>query len=204
MKLYHFPSPNPQKITFALHELELECEIVPVDLTKGEQRKPELLALNPFGRVPVLVDGDLKLWESHAILAYLGEKTGKLWPATAAGRADALRWLFFLSGHISPSATDLVFNRIASKVLGIPGDQDAIARAEKALPGVIGIVEGQLARGRWILGNEFSLVDCAYTPYLNAIEKAGFGYGDFPKVQSYLDACRARPAWKQTPKAPGL
>jgi glutathione S-transferase len=204
MKLYHFPSPNPQKISFALHELGLECEIVPVDLTKGEQRKPEFLALNPFGRVPVLVDGDLKLWESHAILAYLGDKTSKLWPTTAAGRGDALRWLFFLSGHISPSATDLVFNRIAVKLLGIPGDQDAIARGEKALPGVIGIVEGQLAKGKWMLGNEFSLVDCAYTPVLNALEKAGFGYRDFPKVQAYADACRSRPAWKETPKVPGL
>jgi glutathione S-transferase len=204
MKLYHFPSPNPQKISFALHELGLECEIVPVDLTKGEQRKPEFLALNPFGRVPVLVDGDLKLWESHAILAYLGDKTGKLWPTTAAGRADALRWLFFLSGHISPSATDLVFNRIAVKLLGIPGDQDAIARGEKALPGVIGIVGGQLAKGKWMLGNEFSLVDCAYTPVLNAIEKAGFGYRDFPKVQAYVDECRSRSAWKETPKVPGL
>src|SRR6516164_3388509 len=104
MKLYHFPSPNPQKVTFALHELGLECEIVPVDLSKGEQRTPQFLALNPFGRVPVLVDGDVTLWESHAILAYLGEKTGKLWPTTAAGRADALRWLFFLAGHISPAA----------------------------------------------------------------------------------------------------
>jgi len=204
MQLYHFPSPNPQKVTFALHELGLECEIVPVDLAKGEQRKPEYLAINPFGRVPTLVDGDLKLWESHAILSYLGEKTGKLWPTSATGRANALRWLFFLSGHISPSATDLAFNRLAAKVLGIPSDQDAIARAEKALPGVIGIVEGQLARSQWMLGNEFSLVDCAYTPYLNAIEKAGFGYSDFPKVQAYLDVCRARPAWKQTPKVPGL
>jgi len=204
MQLYHFPSPNPQKVTFALHELGLECEIVPVDLAKGEQRKPEYLAINPFGRVPTLVDGDLKLWESHAILSYLGEKTGKLWPTSATGRANALRWLFFLSGHISPSATDLAFNRLAAKVLGIPSDQNAIARAEKALPGVIGIVEGQLARGQWMLGNEFSLVDCAYTPYLNAIEKAGFGYSDFPKVQAYLDACRARPAWMQTPKVPGL
>jgi glutathione S-transferase len=53
MKLYHFPSPNPQKVTFALHELGLECEIVAVDLTKGEHRQPEFLALNPFGRVPV-------------------------------------------------------------------------------------------------------------------------------------------------------
>src|SRR6266851_1229692 len=72
MKLYHFPSPNPQKVTFALGELGLEYEMVPVDLAKGEQRKPEFLAINPFGRVPVLVDGDLTLWDSHAILAYLG------------------------------------------------------------------------------------------------------------------------------------
>jgi glutathione S-transferase len=204
MKLYHFPSPNPQKITFALHELGLECELVPVDLSKGEQRGSQFLALNPFGRVPVLVDDGLMLWESHAILAYLGEKTGKLWPTTAAGRADALRWMFFLAQHISPSATDLAFNRIAVKLLGIPGDQDAIARGEKALPGVIGIIEGQLAKGKWMLSNEFSLVDCDYTPVLNVIEKAGFSYRDFPKVQAYLDACRSRPAWQKTPRLPGL
>jgi glutathione S-transferase len=82
MKLYHFPSPNPQKVTFALKELGLDCEIVPVDLAKGEQRQPDFLALNPFGRVPVLTDGDLTITESHAILAYLGEKTGRLWPST--------------------------------------------------------------------------------------------------------------------------
>src|SRR5216684_8296645 len=133
MKLYHFQSPNPQKVTFALSELGLEYEMVPVDLAKGEQRKPEFLAINPFGRVPVLVDGDLTLWDSHAILAYLGDKTGKLWPTSAAGRADALRWLFFLSGHLAPPATALAYNRIAVKVLGLPGDEDAIARGEKAL-----------------------------------------------------------------------
>lgn len=78
MKLYYFPSPNPQKIRFAVNELGIECETLPVDLLKREQKSPEFLALNPYGRVPVLVDGDLKLWESHAILAYLGEKTGRL------------------------------------------------------------------------------------------------------------------------------
>jgi glutathione S-transferase len=71
MKLYHTPSPNPQKITFALFELALDCEIIPVDFTKGDQRSLAFLALNPFGKVPVLVDGDLVLWDSHAILAYL-------------------------------------------------------------------------------------------------------------------------------------
>ena len=107
-----------------------------------------------------------------------------------------------MSRHISPSATDLVFNRIAAKLLGIPGDQDAIARGEKALPGVIGIVEGQLGKGKWMLGNEFSLVDCGYTPVLNVIEKAGFGYRDFPKVQAYLDACRSVPHGRRRPRFP--
>jgi len=107
MQLYHFPSPNPQKVTFALKELGLDCEIVPVDLAKGEHRQPAFLAHNRFGRVPVLVDGGLTLPESHAILAYLGEKTGRLWPASPAGRAEALRWLFFLSQHIMPPAGEV-------------------------------------------------------------------------------------------------
>lgn len=204
MKLYYFPSPNPQKVQFALNELKIECEIVPVDLSKSEQRKPEFLALNPFGRVPVLADGDLTLWESHAILAYLGEKTGKLWPNSAAGRADALRWLFFLSTHISPPATDLAYNRIAVKLRGLPGDQDAIARGEKNLPGVIGILEGHLADSKWLMGREFSLPDCAYGPVLNVIEKAGFSFSQFPKVTAYLGEIRSRQAWKETPKLPGL
>jgi len=204
MKLYYFPSPNPQKVKFALIELGLDCEMVPVDLTKREQRKPEFLALNPFGRVPVLTDGDLVLWDSHVILAYLGDKTGRLWPTSTAGRADALRWMFFLAGHVSPPATDLAFNRIAAKLAGLPGDEAAIARGEKALPDVIAVLEGQLAKGKWMLGNDFSLVDCDYCPVLNVIEKAGFSFENFPKVKAYLDACRARPAWKETPKLPML
>src|SRR5215510_8039312 len=204
MKLYYFPSPNPQKVRFALLELGLECEIVPVDLIKSEQRTPEFLALNPHGRVPVLTDGTLTLWESHAILAYLGEKTGKLWPTSAAERADALRWLFFLSGHIAPPATELAFNRLAVKVLGLPSDEAAVVRGEKALPAVSSILEGQLGHGTWLLGEDFTLVDCAYGPVLNVIEKAGFSFGAFPQVGTYLQALRSRPAWQEPPKLPGL
>jgi glutathione S-transferase len=204
MKLYYFPSPNPQKVRFAINELGIDCEMVPVNLSQGEQRTPEFLKLNPYGRVPVLTDGDLTLWESHAILSYLGEKTGKLWPATAAGRADAQRWLFFLSGHVSPSVADIAFNRIAVKVLGIKGDEDAIARGEKNLPPIIAILEGQLAKGKWLLGDDFSLLECAAGPILNVAEKAGFSFRDFPKVQAYLNAIRQRPAWIATPKLPVL
>jgi glutathione S-transferase len=204
MKLYYFPSPNPITVKFAMLELGVDCEMVPVDLTKGEQMQPSFLAMNPFGRVPVLVDGDLTLWESRAILAYLGEKTGKLWPTTPAGRGDALRWLFFLAQHVSPPATDLAFNRIAAKLAGRPSDEAAIARGEQALPAVIKILEGQLAKNKWMLGADFSLVDCAYGSVLNVIEKAQFSFADFPKVKAYLDAVRARPAWKETPKLPVL
>src|SRR5213078_3138319 len=102
------------------------------------------------------------------------------------------------------SAGEIAFNRIAAKLLGIPSDDAAIARGEKALPGVVGIIEGQLAGNKWITGGEFSLVDCAYVPTLNIVEKAGFSFAGFPKVAGYLDACRARPAWKETPKLPGL
>jgi len=204
MKLYYFPSPNPQKVRFAIIELGLDCEIVNVDLTKGEHRQPAFLALNPFGRVPVLVEGDLALWESHAIMSYLGEKTGKLWPASAAGRANALKWLFYLSTHITPAATDLVFNRLAVKVLGLQADEDAIARGEKVLPSVLQILEDHLEKTKWLLGEDFTLVECAYGPTLNAIEKARFGYDAFPKVRGYLEAIRSRPAWQETPKLPML
>ena len=203
MKLYHFPSPNPQKVTFALKELRLDCELVPVDLSKGEQRDARFTAVNPFGRVPVLVDGDLTLWESHAILAYLGEKTGRLWPQSPAGRADALRWLFFQSQHIMPAAGEVAL-RIRARVLGIALDEAVVARGEKGLAAVLPIIEAHLAQNRWMLGAEFSLVDCAYCPIFNVVEKAGFSLAEFARVSAYLDTIRARPAWKETPKLPGL
>jgi GSH-dependent disulfide-bond oxidoreductase len=203
MQLYHFPSPNPQKITFALEEMNLDCEIVPVDLAKGEHRQPAFLALNPFGRAPVLVDGDLTLPESHAILAYLGDKTGRLWPTSAAGRAEALRWLFFLSQHIVPPAGE-VASRFRARLFGRPVDEPTVKRGEEALPPVLAILEDHLADHKWMMGAEFGLVDCAYCPVLNVIEKSGFGFTEFPKVAAYLDACRARPAWGRTPRLPGL
>src|SRR5437660_10639575 len=168
MKLYHFPSPNPQKVTFALKELGLDCELVPVDLAKGEQREPAFRAVNPFGRVPVLVDGDLTLTESQAILAYLGEKTGRLWPASAGERADALKWLFFLAQHIMPPAGEVAL-RFRAKLFGRPVDEATVARGEQALPAPLAILEGHLADNKWMMGVEFGLVDCAYCPVLNVI-----------------------------------
>jgi len=206
MQLYHFPSPNPQKVTFAFKELGLDCKLVPIDLAQGEHRQPAFLAINPFGRLPVLVDGDLTLPESHAILAYLGDKTGRLWPTSGAGRAEALHWLFFLSQHIMPPAGEVAL-RFRAKVFGRPLDaagEATIKRGEEALPAPLAILEGHLAGNKWIMGGDFGLVDCAYCPVLNVVEKSGFGLCEYPKVAAYLDACRARPTWAQTPRLPGL
>ena len=203
MKLYHFPSPNPQKVTFALKELGLDCELIPVDLAKGEHKQPAFLAVNPSGRVPVLVDDGTTLSESHAILAYLGETTSRLWPVSAAERAQALQWLFFLSQHIMPAAGEVAL-RIRAKVTGVAVDEAVVARGEAALKAVLPIIENRLQHNQWMLSDDFSLVDCAYCPVFNVIEKAGFSLADFPKVRAYLDASRARSAWKETPKLPGL
>jgi glutathione S-transferase len=93
---------------------------------------------------------------------------------------------------------------IRAKVLGILADEAVIARGEKALPDPIRVVEDQLAKDRWMLDAEFSLVDCAYCPIFNVIEKAGFSLVEFPRVTAYLEAARSRQAWKDTPKLPGL
>src|SRR5262249_51460375 len=108
-----------------------------------------------------------------AILSYLGEKAGKMWPASAAGRADALRWLFFLSGHITPPAGDLARNRIAVRVVGGKPDEDAIARGERALPDVIRIVEAELAKSKWLLGDDFTLVAVPMLQYLTSQRRQG-------------------------------
>jgi glutathione S-transferase len=203
MKLYYFPTPNPQKVKFALLELGLDCEMVTVDLAKGAHREPAFLALNPFGRVPVLVDGDLTLWESHAMLAYLGEMTGRLWPSAPAGRADALRWLFFLSQHMMTAAGEVALP-LRSKLSGVPYDEADVARGRKVLANALPVVEGELARHRWMLGEGFSLVDCAYGPVFNVAEKAGFDFAQYPRITAYLDTIRQRPAWRETPVLPGL
>jgi len=94
--------------------------------------------------------------------------------------------------------------RIRAKVVGVPVDEATVARGEKALPIPLGVVEGQLTKNRWMLGPDFSLVDCAYCPIFNVIEKAGFGFAEFPRVSAYLEALRSRQSWKDTPKLPML
>lgn len=196
MKLYWYWSFNPQKARLALNELEVPHEIVRVDLFWGEQRSEQFGKLNPNRKVPVLADDGHVLWESNAILAYLGEREQRLWPLNARGRAEALRWMFFESRHLSDPIGKLWFNDFAAPRNRFPVDQHARNQGEQQLPQPLGVLDQHLASHAWMLGDECSLVDSCYGPLLDALALSGFELSGYAAVRAYVDRVRARPAWQ--------
>ena len=103
LKFYYSGAPNPTKVALFLEETGLPYEAIPVDTRKGEQHKPEFLAINPNAKLPAIVDGDVTVFDSSAILLYLAEKTGKFLPAkTDKARGELLSWMFFVSSGVGP------------------------------------------------------------------------------------------------------
>jgi GST-like protein len=103
LKFYYSGAPNPTKVALFLEETGTPYEPVPIDTRKGEQHKPEFLAINPNAKLPAIVDGDVTVFDSSAILLYLAEKTGKFLPArTDKARAELLSWMFFVSSGVGP------------------------------------------------------------------------------------------------------
>lgn len=102
LKLYTAPTPNGYKVSVALEELALPYEVYSINLSTGEQKQPWFLAINPNGRIPAIDDDGQKIFESGAILLYLAEKTGRLLPASGAGRWKVIEWLMFQMGGVGP------------------------------------------------------------------------------------------------------
>jgi glutathione S-transferase len=196
LTLYWFWSFNPQKVRLALEEMKLDYSLVTVDLAQGGEQSPLIGQLNPNRKVPILVWDEYRLWESNAILTYLGERTGQLWPAEAEGKADAARWLFFEARHLSEPIGELWFNGWMKPKMGKVPDTMAMSRAEKGSARYLAVLEAHIAERDWMLGESFSLVDCCYGPVLDAYSLAG-GYIDaYPAIKAYLGRMRARPSWK--------
>jgi glutathione S-transferase len=193
--LYWYPSLHPQKVRLALNALELPHTVRRVDLAGGEQRTEAFLALNPLGKAPVLVDNGFALPESNAIVAYLGERYG-LWPKGYQERAEALRWLFIEAHYLREPAGDVWFHRFFMPLQGGPSDESVAARGETEMVRPLKLLETRLAASSWLMGNEMTLVDCAYGPVLDAAELGGFSFAPYPRVATYLERLRALKAWQ--------
>jgi glutathione S-transferase len=196
LTLYWFWSFNPQKARLALEELGLEYSLVTVDLGRGGQHADLVGELNPNHKVPILTWGPYTLWESNAIVTYLGERTHKLWPTDAEGKGRAAKWLFFEARHLSEPVGELWFNGYVARKMGRPPDTLAAEAAAKKSARYLSVLDQHLGKDPWMLGSEFSLVDCAYGPVIDALELSGDTIQAYPALKSYLARMRERKSWR--------
>ena len=201
-------SGNSTRSAFALCEAGVPYTPHPVGTPNGENRQAPYLALNPMGKVPALVDGDVRLWESNAINWYIAEKypETRLLPTSLAGRASVQRWLLFQAGHVSPPSTT-IFRKTNQRIRAFwktDADSKAVEAAYKELGRYLAVLEQALAGRDWLEG-DFSLADIAYAPHFAALAEgqdaqnggAGFDFTATPNVGAWLERMWARPAWKQ-------
>lgn len=193
IKFYYHPSPNPAKVALMLEETALPYELVPVDTRKGEQHQPAYTAINPNGKTPALVDGDAVVFDSNAILLYLAEKSGRFLPAnTPQARGQMYSWLMFVATGVGPYSGQAVhFRHYAPEPKGY-----AVNRYDFEAWRHWKIVDAQLARHRYMLGDEYTLVDMAVWGWARSVP---FVLGDgawasLPQVKRLLDEINARPA----------
>jgi GST-like protein len=192
IKFYYSLAPNPMKVALLLEEAGLAYEAIPVDTRKGEQHSEAFRAINPNAKVPVIVDGDVTVFDSNAILLYLGEKTGQFMPAGAAARADMLSWMMFIASGIGPFSGQAVhFKRYAPEQVPY-----AVARYDFEAHRHWGLLNDRLATRRYLVGDAYSIVDMAMWGWARAIPFifGDEGYAALPNVKRLFDEINARPA----------
>ena len=193
IKFYYHPSPNPAKVALFLEEAGLPYELIPVDTRKGEQHAAAFTAINPNAKTPALVDGDATVFDSNAILLYLAEKTGRFLPAnTPAARAQMFSWLMFVASGIGPYSGQAVHFRHAA-----PEPKEyALNRYDFEAWRHWNIIDAQLAKSRYMLGDTYTLIDMAVWGWARAVPRIlGEGAWDkLPNVKRLLDEINARPA----------
>jgi len=190
LDVYAFATPNSIKVPIALEELGLDYALHGINVRKGEQKAPDFVALNPNAKVPVLVDGDLVLTESAAILVYLAEKSGKLLPTLGETRARVFEQLFFHASGLGPAFGQAgFFQRQAAEP-----QQLAIERFSAEAKRTLGVLDGVLARNRFVAGDELTIADIAHFGWLWRREFAGVGFDDAPNIARWYAEVEARPA----------
>jgi glutathione S-transferase len=196
MKYYYHPvSPNCRKVTAVIHHLGIDAEHSFVDLPKGEQMSPEFLAVNPNGRVPALIDGDRRIWESNAIIIYLAEKAASdLWPNDDR-RLDILKWLFWEQGHLMYATGIPFYQQVVKPLIGEQPDQKRIDEAYTSFGRLAKVLDDQLAGNAYVVGDALSLADFAVAGNFSFASKTGLPMDELSNIRRWLDALDDIPAW---------
>jgi glutathione S-transferase len=195
--LHGFPmSPNTRRALVALEECGAPYELAAVDLLSGQQKSDAYKELNPTSRVPTLVEGDFVLWESNAILVYLGERfPGRLYRGnTAEERGDVARWMFMNAAHLSPAVA-----RIFAHTIRLPEDQrnpKLVEEARAELDRCVGPLDAHLA-GREYIAAAYGIADLSIAPSLAFAPMLGISLDRWPNVGAWLQRVSSRPAWKK-------
>ncbi len=195
LDLYYWPTPNGHKITIFLEEAGLPYRIIPVDIGRGDQFKPEFLRIAPNNRMPAIVDhdapgGPLSLFESGAILEYLAEKTGLFCPQDLAGRYETLQWLYWQVAGLGPMAgQNHHFNRYAPEPIPY-----AIDRYVKETARLYRVLENRLADREYMNGRDYSIADMAIYPWIVPHADQKQRLSDFPHLAQWFAGIAARPA----------
>jgi GST-like protein len=198
IELYYWPTPNGWKISIMLEECGLRYVVRPVDISKGEQFTPHFLSVAPNNRIPAIVDPagpggrPISVFESGAILQYLGRKTGKLYPRDERIRVAVEEWLFWQVGGLGPMAGQAVhFRRYAPEPIAY-----AVARYSDEVNRLYGVMNSRLA-DREFLAGRYSIADIACVGWVRLAERQGQDLAQFPHLRRWFETIRARPAVKR-------
>lgn len=202
MKLYINPlSPNVRRVRLTAAVLGLPLEEKLVDFSKGEHKSPEYLALNPNGAVPTLVDGDVVLTESRAIMQYLAAKKPEsgLLPRDESARADVTRWQFWDAAHFSPALGSLTFEKIIKPMMGMGApDQGKINEAIANFRRFAAVLNQRLEGRQYVAGNALTLADLTLASSLMYAQRTDTPLADFPNLDAWFSRLTALDAWKKT------
>ena len=196
--LYYAPTPNGWKISIMLEECELPYKLIPVNLGKGDQFKPDFLKISPNNRIPVIVDNEgpsgeeVSVFESGAILMYLGEKTGKFFPQLPLERIKVLEWLFWQVGGLGPMAGQV--SHFVNYAPNFPGDHSySEKRYKNEYDRLLGVMNNVLDE-RDFLAGDYSIADMACFPWVTAYKRYEVDLDKFSNVRRWFDTIKRRPA----------
>ena len=189
INLYTADTPNGKKISIMLEEIDISYKVFDVDLSAQEHKKPWFLEINPNGKIPAIIDGELTIFESGAILIYLAEKSGKFLPSESKLRTLCFQWLIFQVSAVGPMQGQLnVFLKYAPEKIPY-----AIRRYTEETKRIYSVLDKRLSKVEYLAG-DYSIADISTWPWIDSYKWSGIDISDFPNLKRWQTTVGKRPA----------